>query len=318
MTVNLRRLDLNLLTVFEAVYEERSQQRASDRLCMSQPAISNAISRLKNLLDDRLFYGNKVIHATHKADELYIEVHKALNLIRAEVLQKDAFDAARSARNFTIAISYESGFLLGGPIFRKLERFAPNVRLTIRTIDPSDELPKLLREQTIDLAVSHRNFGDPMIVSELCLHFEMVAVVRKSHPRIIMAPSLDVLHEESFVTVHDFSYPSNATELREIMATADSRSRIEVPNVLMLPVILGDSDLVALLPRVHAEQLARRYDLSIYPLPIPRVTSEANLLWHRAFEKEADQTWFRKLCIETFQEIRTEFEPDSTNPDAQH
>ncbi|HAZ41693.1 MAG TPA: transcriptional regulator LeuO, partial [Methylococcaceae bacterium] len=71
MNLNLRRLDLNLLTVFEAVYQERSQQKASERLYMSQPAISNAISRLRTLLDDRLFYGNKTIQTTHKADELY-------------------------------------------------------------------------------------------------------------------------------------------------------------------------------------------------------------------------------------------------------
>jgi len=53
--MSLRKLDLNLLTVFEAVYEERSQQKASERLYMSQPAISNAISRLRHLVDDRLF-----------------------------------------------------------------------------------------------------------------------------------------------------------------------------------------------------------------------------------------------------------------------
>ena len=59
--INLRKIDLNLLTVFEAVYEEKSQQRASERLFMTQPAISNAISRLRHLVDDRLFYGGRVI-----------------------------------------------------------------------------------------------------------------------------------------------------------------------------------------------------------------------------------------------------------------
>ena len=117
--MNLRRLDLNLLTVFEAVYEEKSQQKASERLYMSQPAISNAISRLRNVLDDRLFVGNKTIQTTHKADELYLQVSEALNLIRAGMQDNGGFNPETTVRTFSIAISYSSGFILGAPIFRR-------------------------------------------------------------------------------------------------------------------------------------------------------------------------------------------------------
>jgi DNA-binding transcriptional LysR family regulator len=308
MSLNLRRLDLNLLTVFEAVYEERSQQKASERLYMSQPAISNAISRLRTLLDDKLFYGNKTIQTTHRADELYPQVHQALSLIRAEILEKNQFEAPHTRRNFTIAISYASGFILGSPILQRFETLAPGAKLTIRTIDPHDEIPKLLRDQTIDLAVSHRDFEDPMILSELCLNFEMVAVVRKTHPRILSMPSKEALETEEFVTVHDFSYPTNAGDLRDIMELAQLRARIEVPNALMLPIILEDSDLVALIPRVHADIMARRYDLAVYPLPISRVVSHVNLLWHRAYEKDPSLAWLRQTCIETFSEVRHKLE----------
>ena len=308
MSLNLRRLDLNLLTVFEAVYEERSQQKASERLYMSQPAISNAISRLRTLLDDKLFYGNKTIQTTHRADELYPQVHQALSLIRAEILEKNHFEASQTRRNFTIAISYACGFILGSQILKRLEALAPGAKLTIRTIDPHDEIAKLLRDQTIDLAITYRDFDDPMILTELCLNFEMVVVVRKGHPRIQSAPSRNILETEGYVTVHDFTYPTNASELREIMELAQSRARVEVPNALMLPVILEESDLVALIPRMHADIMAKRYALSIFPLPIPRVLSHTNLLWHRAFEKDPGLAWLRQTCIETFQEIRQRLE----------
>jgi DNA-binding transcriptional LysR family regulator len=304
MSFNLRRLDLNLLTVFEAVYEERSQQKASERLYMSQPAISNAISRLRTLIDDRLFYGNKTIQTTQKADELYPQIHQALSLIRNELLGKDTFQPANTRRNFTIAISYASGFLLGSPIFQKIEGQAPDASLTIRTIDPHDEIPKLLRDQRIDLAVSHRDFEDPLIVSELCLQFEMVAVVRKDHPRIRAAPMRSMLDEEYYVLVHDFSYPTNASELRDLMELSRKRMRIEVPNALMLPVILEESDLVALIPRAHADMMAKRYAVEIFPLPIPKVFSHANLIWHRAYENDPGLRWFRDTCIEAFSDIR--------------
>lgn len=308
MNLNLRRLDLNLLTVFEAVYQERSQQKASERLYMSQPAISNAISRLRTLLDDRLFYGNKTIQTTHKADELYPQVHQALSLIRAEILEKEHFQAERSRRTFTIAISYASGFLLGSPIFQKLDALAPDCKLTIRTIDPHDEIPKLLRDQTIDLAVSHRDFEDPMLVSELCLNFEMVAVVRNQHPRIRDTITRTMLETEEYVAVHDFAYRTHDRELRELMDHAQSRARVEVPNALMLPVILEETDLVALIPRVHADMMAKRYDLGIYSLPTPPVVSHASLIWHRAYEKDPSLSWFRETCLTAFGQIRRELE----------
>jgi DNA-binding transcriptional LysR family regulator len=308
MSLNLRRLDLNLLTVFEAVYEERSQQKASERLYMSQPAISNAISRLRTLLDDKLFYGNKTIQTTHRADELYPQVHQALSLIRAEILEKTNFEASQTRRQFTIAISYASGFILGSPILRQIETLAPGAKLIIRTIDPHDEIPKLLRDQTIDLAVSHRDFDDPMILSELCLNFEMVAVVRKAHPRIQAPPDLEALQAEEFVTVHDFNYPTNAGDLREVMDISQSKARIEVPNALMLPIILEDSDLVSLIPRVHADLMAQRYDLAIFPLPISRAVSQVNVLWHRAYERDPGIAWLRQTCLKTFSEIRQKLE----------
>ena len=304
MSINLRRMDLNLLTVFEAVYEERSQQKASERLYMSQPAISNAISRLRTLLDDRLFYGNKTIQTTHKADELYPQVHQALSLVRAELLEKNRFDPATTRRNFSIAISYASGFLLGAPIFQAIDAIAPKARISIRTIDPHEEIPRLLRDQRIDLAVSHRDFNDPMIVSELCLHFQMVAVVRNDHPRIQEPPDMRVLEKEEYVSVHDFSYPTNARELREVLEISKNRARIEVPNALMLPVILEQSDLVALIPKVHADMMSQRYQLSIFPLPIPEAISAANIIWHRAYEKDPELAWFRETCISTFRDIR--------------
>jgi LysR family transcriptional regulator, transcriptional activator for leuABCD operon len=308
MSLNLRRLDLNLLTVFEAVYEERSQQKASERLFMSQPAISNAISRLRALLDDRLFYGNKTIQTTLKADELYPQVHQALDLIRAEILEKKHFVAERSGRNFTIAISYESGFLLGSPIYNDLMRLAPLAKLTIRSIDPQDEIPRLLRDQTIDLAVTHRDFDDAMLVSEECLQFEMVAVARQNHPRMNATPNLDALEQEHYVAVHDFSYRIHDSSLRTLMEVANLRAKVEVPTALMLPVILEDSDLVALLPRAHADLMAKHYALSIYPLPIKQSVSHMHLIWHRAYEKDPDLEWFRNACLETFHGVRQRLE----------
>jgi DNA-binding transcriptional LysR family regulator len=81
-----------------------------------------------------------------------------------------------------------------------------------------------------------------------------------------------------------------------------------VPNALMLPVVLERSDLVALIPRVHTDIMTERYNQVIFPLPLQKVVSHANLLWHRAFEKDPSLIWFRETCLFTFQDIRHRLE----------
>ncbi len=304
--MNLRRLDLNLLTVFEAVYEEKSQQKASERLYMSQPAISNAISRLRNVLDDRLFVGNKTIQTTHKADELYLQVSEALNLIRAGMQDSGGFNPETTVRTFSIAISYSSGFILGAPIFRRFQSLAPRARLVVRTIDPHDEIPRMLRDQTIDLAITQRSVFDQMIESELCLDFELVVVVREGHPRIQSHPTLEAIEAEDYLSVHDSSYDSRSADLQDLLRRVESKAKMEVPNALMLPVILSQTDLVAFIPRVHAEIMRNSYPLQLFDLPLPQVVNHATLIWHRSFNKDPGHAWFRGCCLDVFKSIRQE------------
>ena len=121
--VNLRGIDLNLLTVFEAVYEERSQSRAADRLGLTQPAVSNALRRLRHRVGDPLFHGRaKGLATTAKADDLYRGIHRALDAIRTELGAARPFDPAASRRTFVIAIGFGGGALLGLRIFRAAAR----------------------------------------------------------------------------------------------------------------------------------------------------------------------------------------------------
>ena len=93
--MNLRGIDLNLLTVFEAVYEEGNQARAADRLAMTQPAVSSAMSRLSDVVTEDLFVpGSRGVTATPAADRLYTHVHPALDRVRDGIRHELEFDPA--------------------------------------------------------------------------------------------------------------------------------------------------------------------------------------------------------------------------------
>lgn len=303
--MNLRRLDLNLLTVFESVYEERSQLKASERLHMSQPAISNAISRLRHLVGDRLFFGNRTILSTPKADELYAQVHQALNLIRAEFFTKEGFDPKSTRRTFTIAIAYGGGYLLGGAIFRRLQALAPNARMIIAHVDPLSEVPRLLREQKIDVAITKANLVDPMLEIEYCLDFKIAVAVRKEHPRITHNPSLEELLVEKYIWVHDSTHESEVSEFQEFIRKAEGVTQLEVPSVQMVPTLLSQTDLVALIPWSFVEKMKECYPIEAYELPFKQLTNHSVMTWHRSFSADPALSWFRSICSKVIEEFRS-------------
>jgi DNA-binding transcriptional LysR family regulator len=302
--MSLRRLDLNLLTVFEAVYEERSQQKASERLFMSQPAISNAVSRLRAQIDDQLFFGNKTIQTTARADELYVQVHAALDLVRSEMISRSDFSPAETRRSFNILFCYGQGFMLGAALYRRFQQEAPHARLVIKNLESHEDIPRALREQQLDLAVSQHIIKDPMIEGETCLEFSFCVVASKAHPRIIENPTLEALMQEGFIWVSDSTIPTDIPELEEVMRAIQRNIKLEVPTSLVIPSILSETELLAVLPLSYALQIAKHYPLNIFKLDNFQGLWKSRLLWHRAFMHDPAIHWFRELCSQEFNTVR--------------
>ena len=293
--LNLRSIDLNLLTVFEAVYEERSQVKAAERLGMTQPAVSLALGRLRYLVDDRLFQGRaKGLTPTVKADDLYARIHQALNLIRAEFAAQDAFDPATSQRTFVVALTYGGGALFGPQLNARIQAQAPNARLILRTIDPMSELPALLREQRIDVAIHHARFDDALLEQPVYCEYPLVVIARQGHPRIVAPPSLDALLAEQFVTAFDLFSTIGEGELNAMLEGVRERTEMEVPNALLLPHVVRQSDLLAILPEEMAAAFGEIYAIRAFPLPAAAPPIRAHMIWHRTLGADPGHRWLRE------------------------
>ena len=305
--VNLRRVDLNLLTIFEAVYEERSQIKAAQRLGMTQPAVSNALGRLRFLLGDRLFLGRaKGLAATAKADGLYHGLHSALELIRGEILSRDGFDPGASGQTFLVTMSYGIGALIGLPLFQRIRAAAPGIRLAIRSIDPDEEIPALLREQRLDLAFHHARLDDPLLEQTRFVAFDAVVVARNGHPRIeSAAASAEGLLQEEFVGVHDAGqgFAQNG-DLRPIFDILRSRFVLEVPSSTLLPLVVGRTDLLAVMSRQLAEAVGEIYGLQRFPLPFEIPAVPTYLIWHRSRRDDPAHQWLREQCWAVAEALR--------------
>jgi len=302
--INLRSIDLNLLTVFEAVYEEQSQIKASERIGMTQPAISHALSRLRHIMGDRLFIGrSKGLQPTPFAQEFYLRVHQALELIRQELNGRQQFQPETSQRTFVVAMGYGGGGILGVKLYQRIHAEAPMARLVIRSIDPADEIPGLLREHKLDAAFHPDRFDDPMLEQTLALENTFAVIVANNHPRIRKAPSYDELMNEHFVSVYESLIKHEHDGIRNFIESIAVRSTVEVPNALLLPLTVEATDLLAIVPSRIAKSFISAHAISMYPLPLELPTLHSHLIWHKSMENDPANRWLRTLCRELMTEL---------------
>lgn len=304
--INLRSVDLNLLTIFEAVFEECSQIKASERLGMTQPAISHAMARLRHLMDDPLFsVRGRTLTPTPRSEELYLRVHEALLLVREELQRKNALDLENSRRTFVISVSHGAGTLSGPHFLNAFRKAAPQARLVIRHIDPEQEIPQMLRDRRLDLAYHHFRFDDPMLEHAPANTHEIVMVVSNQHPRIREMPTLNDFLEERFVTVHEplVQLENDSLELERFLKQVAGLTTLEVPSASQLPLYVESSDLVGITSKSVARWISQHYDIRFHPLPIPVPPIATYLVWHREQDQDATHRWFRETFLKTIQKF---------------
>lgn len=300
--INLRSVDLNLLTVFEAVYQERSQIRSAERLGMTQPAISHAMSRLRHLIKDPLFLAKgRSLIPTPRADTLYLRIHESLGLIRLELRNRLDFIPEESIRTFVISISHGGGYLLGPILTRKIHQFAPHARIVIRLIDPEEEIPRLLREHRVDIAYHHRRLDDSMLEHLPVGGNEIALVVSEDHPRIQSPPTREQLMGERFIMVHEPMIQSDHTELMEFIGSLNVA--IEITSAGQIPNYVESSDLIGITVRSLADAFKQRYRIRSYSLPIPTDAYPVYMIWHRSKNDDPAHQWLRDISIDMLENL---------------
>jgi DNA-binding transcriptional LysR family regulator len=292
--VNLRGVDLNLLTVFEAVYEERNQQRAAERLAMTQPAVSSAMARLRDAVREELFVpGARGVAPTVAADRLYGRVRPALETIRDGIRAGQEFDARTAKRTFRLTATYAS---LGsvGEMLGWFAKESPGSRLVVEAGDDPAELLRRLRIGDVDLIADYARYDDDELVHEVARHQDFVAIARKGHPRIDGRITRKQLDEERHA-----AYIENGG-VRQVPLLQDSalglawRTDVQIGNVLAIPSVVCQTDLVAVTIRGIAEFYAKRLGLQVLELPLKVAPVPIYAIWHKSRERDPAHAWLRK------------------------
>ncbi|MFO1238148.1 MAG: LysR substrate-binding domain-containing protein [Alphaproteobacteria bacterium] len=294
--LKLTGIDLNLFVAFEAIYAERNLTRAADILSVTQPAVSNALARLRATFGDPLFErrGGAMV-PTAVSQSLIGPVRQALARLRSGLDQRTAFDPAISDRVFHIALRDTSAAMLLPALARRLAAAAPHVQVQCHLVDRAEIAPELAAG-TLDLAIDIPQMARSDLSSAPLIADRYVCVLRRGHPAGRGAMTL-----ERFVALRQIAI-SGRRRGRTLIEAALARlgrapsMALRVPTFQMAMEVVRTSDLVACAPQL----LAEGQDVTIKELPFPAPTVESLLYWHRNAESDPGSQWMRAELLRLF------------------
>ena len=321
--MNFRTLDLNLLRVFDAIMASKNITRAAETLAMTQPAVSNALRRLRDALGDELVtrsgYG---ITPTPRAAALWPAVREALASLQASIAP-DSFVAATSRHNFVLAMADATAAMLVPPIMRSLETMAPNVNLRLLPLTTRD--PRgLLASGEVDLAIGYfpaavaaiglqsMQTGAPDSFAHTQLYNgEYVCVMRAQHPLALElvegALSLDAYCAAKHMLVSFSGRPFGFVD--EALAAVGRSRRIvlTVNQFFTAGRVVADTDLLTVLPRHFLAATGISDEFAVVELPFKVPLVHVDMLWHRRTETATAQRWLRSVVSRVAQAVFPEF-----------
>ena len=295
--MNIDRLDLNLLQTFHAVHAARNVSRAAERLGVSQPTVSHSLSRLRALYKDPLFVRTQGGMApTAKADRLAKGVGHALNILEAAIRETERYDPARSERVFRLHMSDIGEAIFLPRLMQALAARAPGVRVEVDQIDDADILAALERGR-IDLALGYIP-GLAAAERRFLLHERYVVVMRGGHPLARQRATLAALKRLDYVLVR--SHSATAHALRQL--GLNERIRLTTPHFMVLPHILAQTDLAAIIPARLAHALAGMGRYRVWTPSAGLPAFDVSVHWYWRFAGDPANRWLRDLIVSLFGE----------------
>lgn len=300
--MNIAEFDLNLLVVFDAVRAESSISRAAERLDLSQPAVSNALARMRKATGDRLFVrlGNAMV-PTPYAQGIADPIRQALASIRVSLAASQEFDPATSQRSFAIFLTDLGEAYFLPRLLERLNRIAPGVR--IRTLPmPPVSAEDALRNGEVDLAIGNLpDFRAGFYVQRL-FRDRYVCVVRKDHPTIGERVTARQFAAASHAIVTPGGWGHGIIERTLIEHGLEQRITLRMQNFLVLASIVATTDMVAIVPHSVGSQLSQHNAVKLLPLPIAIPAFDIKQCWQERFHDDRGNRWLRQQFMELFSE----------------
>jgi DNA-binding transcriptional LysR family regulator len=298
--MHISKVDLNLFTVFDAIYSEASVTRASQKLHLTQPAISHALARLRLIFDDPLFVrqGHAMV-STPLARNIIEPVRLALRGLEVTLSDAGKFDATSASNQFNLALRDVLEATVLPPLMHAISLQAPTVSVAAIQVERR-ELLNELAAGTLDVAIDMLLPLPNEIRRQKMLQDNTVVLVRQGHP--VIKGKLDL---ESYLNAEHVL----ASSRRKGMGLEDfelsrlglqRRIRLRCQHYFAACRVISQTDMLLTMPEAYARIANEQFGNQILPLPLPMPSWDVYLYWHQNVENDPANRWLRQQVTQAF------------------
>ena len=290
-------MDLNLFRVFDAVYRAGSLTEAARDLHLSQPAVSNALARLREHFDDPLFVRRgRSIAPTPVADNIAEDIQSALSLLQDSVHRGQHFEPTNSQRRFVLGMGDTMEFLLLPPLIKQLATTAPQLSLHSRRLR-RDQLSRHLALGELSLAVDVPQSVDNGIEQRPLRSEPLCVLMQATHPLASTILTMEDYLQARHIGVSGRREGALFEDMQLQQLGFKRQVQVRGQSYHAACHVVAASSLLLTLPQQLGERYANLLGLALQPLPVVTPTLEMTLYWHRSANADAGHRWLRKQLI---------------------
>ena len=295
--VSLKKLDLNLFLVFDTIYTERNLTQAAKSLAITQPAVSNALSRLRRVFNDELFVRtSKGMLPTPVADSIAQNISAALGLLNASVLEREDFHPSSAERTYHFSMTDLAEAVVLPRLFPFFEQQAPHLALQ-SYYTKRHELVRHLSRGELDFAIDVPLIEDTQVSHESLIRDSYVCAMRPDHPLANEPLTLDSYLAMKHIHVSSRRKGLGQVDMALLKHHAERRIQLRVQHYRVAAEVIRGTDLVLTVPKF----LASQYSLTLKPLPFDMPELDLHLYWHRQSDSDPSHRWLRESLLTLFQ-----------------
>jgi DNA-binding transcriptional LysR family regulator len=293
--------DLNLFVILNAIYTEGSLTKAAEVVGITQPAVSNALSRLREKFDDDLFVrtGTGMV-PTQKTENIIADIQSALTLMQQSVNQPNSFDPAITERNFKLSLGDITEGRVLPYMMKEIYKNAPNISVGSYNYRRIDQV-HALATNNLDFVVDPVIPDSDEIISYKVFQDYFVVIHREGHPiQKIKNLTVDDLLSQKFINVSNRRKGLHMVDL-ELEKTGHRRDiALRCQHFLIAPEIIRETD--AVIMATHS--FAKSNDLPFVEIPQELPPMEYFLSWHKSDEGDGGHEWMKDLIIKAFEDAQ--------------
>ncbi|HET9839630.1 MAG TPA: LysR family transcriptional regulator [Candidatus Angelobacter sp.] len=293
--MHLSQVDLNLFVVLEAIYREGNLTRAGRQLKLTQPAMSHALKRLRELLKDPLFIreGAHMV-PTPFSRNMINDVRQALQILEVNLYENRKFDPAHTRRNFMVGFWELMEAMILPALAGTLMRAAPEISITTLRVKRR-EIEAELSSGALDLALDVPINMSESIRRKPLFSDRVVVVARQGHPAIGRELDLETYLSQDHILVSSRRYGPSLVDAELNRKGKGRKVVLRCQNYFAACRIAGETDMLLTMPEHYAEMLNGRFENRLYPFPLKSLqTLDIHMYWHESADNDPPNRWLRE------------------------